>query len=322
MSLLKFKPILKETLWGGGKLPKIKHIEATSDQIGESWDISGFPGMQTEVSEGPYAGTPLNTLVSELKDKLVGKKVYERYGNEFPLLIKFIDASKNLSIQVHPNDEVAQRQGHKRGKTDMWYVLPSDDNAHLLCGLNRAITPEEYRQRVADDSITDVIGNYKVQEGDCFFIPAGRIHSIGAGCLLTEIQQTNDLTYRIYDFKRKDKNGNYRQLHTKEAAESIDYKPEADCRTHYTPAKDRRVELVNCPYFTTSVYDITHEQSIDTSRLDSFVILIGVGGTATVTDNEGNSAELPCGTSLLVPASATSITLKGKAKVLEVHIAD
>lgn len=204
----------------------------------------------------------------------------------------------------------------------MWYVLPSDDNAHLLCGLNRAITPEEYRQRVADDSITDVIGNYKVQEGDCFFIPAGRIHSIGAGCLLTEIQQTNDLTYRIYDFKRKDKNGNYRQLHTKEAAESIDYKPEADCRTHYTPAKDRRVELVNCPYFTTSVYDITHEQSIDTSRLDSFVILIGVGGTATVTDNEGNSAELPCGTSLLVPASATSITLKGKAKVLEVHIAD
>ena len=322
MSLLKFKPILKETLWGGGKLPKIKHIEATSDQIGESWDISGFPGMQTEVSEGPYAGTPLNTPVSELKDKLVGKKVYERYGNEFPLLIKFIDASKNLSIQVHPNDEVAQRQGHKRGKTEMWYVLPSDDNAHLLCGLNRAITPEEYRQRVADDSITDVIGYYKVQEGDCFFIPAGRIHSIGAGCLLTEIQQTNDLTYRIYDFKRKDKNGNYRQLHTKEAAESIDYKPEADCRTHYTPAKDQRVELVNCPYFTTSVYDITHEQNIDTSRLDSFVILIGVGGTATVTDNEGNSAELPCGTSLLVPASATSITLKGKAKVLEVHIAD
>lgn len=320
MSLLKFKPILKETLWGGGKLPKIKHIEATSDQIGESWDISGFPGMQTEVSEGPYAGTPLNTLVSELKDKLVGKKVYERYGNEFPLLIKFIDASKNLSIQVHPNDEVAQRQGHKRGKTEMWYVLPSDDNAHLLCGLNRAITPEEYRQRVADDSITDVIGCYKVQEGDCFFIPAGRIHSIGAGCLLTEIQQTNDLTYRIYDFKRKDKNGNYRQLHTKEAAECIDYTVLSNYRQEYKPVKNQGVSIVRCPYFCTAVYDLDEPMTLDYSELDSFVILIGLKGQATVTDNEGNTITLKGGESIVVPASTQTLKVEGTLKFLETYV--
>lgn len=320
MKPLKFNALLKSTLWGGDKIIPFKHLDVKQDNVGESWEISGVPGNETVVSDGPYAGKKLNELVAELKGELVGEDNYKRFGDEFPLLIKFIDARQDLSIQVHPTDEIAHRQGKERGKTEMWYLMDSDKDATLLCGLKKQITPEEYAQMVADDTICDAIARYNVKEGDCFFLPAGRIHAIGTGCFLAEIQQTSDVTYRIYDFKRKDKNGNYRQLHTKEAAESINYTVESNYRTEYTAAKNQGVALVQCPYFNTAVYDLDEPMTIDYSELDSFVILIGLKGNASITDNEGNTFTLQAGESVLIPASTKELKVDGAIKFLETYV--
>ena len=222
MQPIKFEPLLMQTLWGGEKIIPFKKLNSNLTQVGESWEISGVKGNETIVSEGEFKGKKLNELVEELKGKLVGEANYERFGNDFPLLIKFIDARQELSIQVHPTDELAQKRGKLRGKTEMWYIMNSDENARLRAGMKAKITPEQYKEMVENDTITDAIAEYQVKEGDCFFLPAGRIHSIGTGCFLAEIQQTSDVTYRIYDFKRKDKDGNYRELHTEEAM-TLDY---------------------------------------------------------------------------------------------------
>ena len=320
MKPLKFNALLKSTLWGGDKIIPFKNLDIQQENVGESWEISGVKDNETIVADGPYAGKKLNELVEELKGKLVGEDNYQRFGNEFPLLIKFIDARQDLSIQVHPTDEIAKMQGKERGKTEMWYLMDSDKDATLLCGLKKEITPEEYAQMVENDTIVDAIDRYEVKEGDCFFLPAGRIHAIGTGCFLAEIQQTSDVTYRIYDFKRKDKNGNYRQLHTKEAAECINYNVESNYRTEYTPVKNQGVSLVQCPYFNTAVYDLDEPMTIDYSELDSFVILIGVKGNATITDNEGNTFTLQAGESVLVPATTETLKVDGKIKFLETYV--
>ena len=279
-----------------------------------------MPGNETVVADGEYAGKKLNELVIEQKDKLVGKANYERFGDEFPLLIKFIDARQDLSIQVHPTDEIAKRQGKERGKTEMWYIMDSDKDAKLYSGLKKQITPEQYKAMVEDDTITDALAQYEVKEDDCFFLPAGRIHAIGTGCFLAEIQQTSDVTYRIYDFKRKDKDGNYRQLHTKEAAECINYTVEDDYRTHYEHKKNEGVTLVECPYFTTAVYDLDEPMTLDYSELDSFVILIGLKGEGTITDNEGNTVTISAGESILVPATTDTLRVEGTIKMLETYV--
>ena len=320
MKPLKFNALLKSTLWGGDKIIPFKNLDIQQENVGESWEISGVKDNETIVADGPYAGKKLNELVEELKGKLVGEDNYQRFGNEFPLLIKFIDARQDLSIQVHPTDEIAKMQGKERGKTEMWYLMDSDKDATLLCGLKKKITPEEYAQMVENDTIVDAIDRYEVKEGDCFFLPAGRIHAIGTGCFLAEIQQTSDVTYRIYDFKRKDKNGNYRQLHTKEAAECINYNVESNYRTEYTPVKNQGVSLVQCPYFNTAVYDLNEHMTIDYSELDSFVILIGVKGNATITDNEGNTFTLQAGESVLVPATTETLKVDGNIKFLETYV--
>ncbi len=320
MKPLKFNALLKSTLWGGDKIIPFKNLDIQQENVGESWEISGVKDNETIVADGPYAGKKLNELVEELKGKLVGEDNYQRFGNEFPLLIKFIDARQDLSIQVHTTDEIAKMQGKERGKTEMWYLMDSDKDATLLCGLKKKITPEEYAQMVENDTIVDAIDRYEVKEGDCFFLPAGRIHAIGTGCFLAEIQQTSDVTYRIYDFKRKDKNGNYRQLHTKEAAECINYNVESNYRTEYTPVKNQGVSLVQCPYFNTAVYDLDEPMTIDYSELDSFVILIGVKGNATITDNEGNTFTLQAGESVLVPATTETLKVDGKIKFLETYV--
>ena len=320
MKPLKFNALLKSTLWGGDKIIPFKNLDIQQENVGESWEISGVKDNETIVADGPYAGKKLNELVEELNGKLVGEDNYQRFGNEFPLLIKFIDARQDLSIQVHPTDEIAKMQGKERGKTEMWYLMDSDKDATLLCGLKKKITPEEYAQMVENDTIVDAIDRYEVKEGDCFFLPAGRIHAIGTGCFLAEIQQTSDVTYRIYDFKRKDKNGNYRQLHTKEAAECINYNVESNYRTEYTPVKNQGVSLVQCPYFNTAVYDLDEPMTIDYSELDSFVILIGVKGNATITDNEGNTFTLQAGESVLVPATTETLKVDGKIKFLETYV--
>lgn len=320
MKPLKFKALLKQTIWGGDKIIPFKHLDDHLENVGESWEISGVPGNETVVADGEYAGKKLNELVIEQKDKLVGKANYERFGDEFPLLIKFIDARQDLSIQVHPTDEIAKRQGKERGKTEMWYIMDSDKDAKLYSGLKKQITPEQYKAMVEDDTITDALAQYEVKEDDCFFLPAGRIHAIGTGCFLAEIQQTSDVTYRIYDFKRKDKDGNYRQLHTKEAAECINYTVEDDYRTHYEHKKNEGVTLVECPYFTTAVYDLDEPMTLDYSELDSFVILIGLKGEGTITDNEGNIVTISAGESILVPATTDTLKVEGTIKMLETYV--
>ncbi len=320
MKPLKFKALLKQTIWGGDKIIPFKHLDDHLENVGESWEISGVPGNETVVADGDYAGKKLNELVIEQKDKLVGKANYERFGDEFPLLIKFIDARQDLSIQVHPTDEIAKRQGKERGKTEMWYIMDSDKDAKLYSGLKMQISPEQYKAMVEDDTITDALAQYEVKEDDCFFLPAGRIHAIGTGCFLAEIQQTSDVTYRIYDFKRKDKDGNYRQLHTKEAAECINYTVEDDYRTHYEHKKNEGVTLVECPYFTTAVYDLDEPMTLDYSELDSFVILIGLKGEGSITDNEGNTVTISAGESILVPATTDTLKVEGTIKMLETYV--
>ena len=318
--MFKFNPLLKSILWGGEKIVPFKHLTSDQKQVGESWEISGVKDNESVVSNGEYKGWTLNKLVETLKDKLVGKENYARFGNEFPLLVKFIDAREQLSIQVHPTDEQAQAQGLGRGKTEMWYVMESDADASLRSGLKQQITPGQYKEMVENDTITEALSEYPVKEGDVFFLPAGRIHSIGAGCFLAEIQETSDVTYRIYDFKRKDKEGNYRELHTKEAAECIDYTVYPDYRTQYEARQNEPVELVSCPYFTTSVYDLTEPMTLDYSDLDSFVIFVGLKGEGEITDAEGNTISFRAGESVLLPATTTVVKVSGTIKFLESYV--
>lgn len=322
MNIFKFQPLLKSTLWGGERIIPFKHLNDNMENVGESWEISGVKDNETIVSEGQYKGKKLNDLVAELKEKLVGKECYKRYGDEFPLLIKFIDARQDLSIQVHPTDEIAKKQGRERGKTEMWYLMDSAPGAKLYSGLKKKITPEEYKKMVEDDTICDALAQYAVKEGDVFFLPAGRIHAIGAGCFLAEIQQTSDVTWRIYDFKRKDKNGNYRELHTQQASEAIDYAVYDNYRTEYTPVQNQRQEVVKCQYFTTSIYDLTSdggEKNLDYTDHDGFVILIGVKGEGTLTNANGESTSLSTGETILIPATETKFKVTGNVRFLEVY---
>jgi len=317
--MYKFEPLLKQTLWGGDKIIPFKHLDTQMEHVGESWEISGVNGSETIVATGQDKGKSLNQLVSEQKEKLVGKDNYEHFGDEFPLLIKFIDACQDLSIQVHPDDETAHRLGKPRGKTEMWYVLESEPGAMLYNGLKKKITPEEYEEMVENDTITDALARYEVKEGDVFFIPAGRIHAIGSGCFVTEIQQTSDVTYRIYDYNRRDKDGNPRQLHTNEAAESIDYTVLDDYQTHYTPHKNEGSILIECPYFNTAVYDLTEPMTIDYSELDSFVALIGIKGEGLLTV-DGEEVTLRAGETILIPATVQEVNVEGTVKFLETYV--
>lgn len=320
---LKFQPLLKSTIWGGEKIIPFKHLDLQQEKVGESWEISGVPGDESIVANGADAGKNLQQMMDEYKGALVGEENYQRFDGQFPLLIKFIDAQDDLSIQVHPDDELAQQRHNSRGKTEMWYVIGNDGGkAHLRSGLSRQITPQQYADMIADNTITDALKEYAVQPGDVYYLPAGRIHSIGAGCFIAEIQETSNITYRIYDFNRKDKNGNTRELHTELSKDAIDYTVEDDYRTAYTPKQNEPVELVTCPYFTTTVYDLTESMNLDYSELDSFVILIGMEGACTVTDNEGNTVELQAGESILFPATTKGleVTPKGNVKFLETYV--
>lgn len=321
MEPIKFKTILKQTLWGGDKIADFKHIESIpGGHVGESWEISGVKGSESVAANGPYVGKTLSEITAELQDKLVGTDNYKRFGNEFPLLVKFIDACQDLSIQVHPNDEEAKKYGMKHGKSEMWFIMDSDPDAYLRCGLKKQITPEQYKAMVDDSTICDAIAEFPVKADDCFYIPAGRIHSIGKGCFLAEIQQTSDVTYRIYDFNRRDKDGNLRELHTHKAAECIDYNVLHDYRLDYVPASNQGVSLIRCKHFNTAVYDLDEPMTLDYSELDSFVIIVGIKGEATFTDNEGNTMPLRGGESMLIPATTKIIKVDGKIKFLETYV--
>ena len=321
MQSIKFRPILKETIWGGNKIPRIRHISGLEDKhIGESWEISGLQGCESVVDGGAYDGMTLSQLIDTLKGKLSGEENYRRFGNRFPLLIKFIDARQDLSIQVHPDDETALRHGMANGKNEMWYLLDSESYASLRCGLKEELSADDIIKKVDDGTICDSIAQYDVKAGDCFYIPAGRVHSIGAGCLIAEIQQTSDTTYRLYDYNRRDSNGNLRQLNVRQAAECIDYTVRDDYRQTYKRERNVRVPLVECKYFKTSLYDINRTMQLDYSNLDSFVILMCVKGSGTITDEDGNIAMTQEYETVLVPATTTTLEIKGNLQLLETYI--
>jgi mannose-6-phosphate isomerase len=295
-------------VWGGEKIAKYKDIQTDIPHIGESWEISDYPDHPTVVANGPLAGKTLRELVKEYKGQLVGEHVYATCGEEFPLLIKFIDAHRDLSIQVHPNDSLAANIHGPgvHGKTEMWYVIGADPGAKLYCGLSRKIGPEEYEKMVADGSITEALACYEVKPGDVFFLPAGRVHAICSGCLVAEIQQTSDLTYRIWDYGRLGLDGKPRQLHTELAEKAIDYNVLPTYRTSYEPLQDEEVVLVNCKYFTTSLYDLTLPYARDLSEIDSFMVVMCVSGAGTL-EVDGESIGIKQGETILIPADADDL---------------
>ncbi len=317
---LKFKPILKERLWGGTKLKEVLGKPIETDITGESWELSGVPGDVSIVTNGVHSGTSLQELIDSYGVKLLGQRVFKKFGNEFPILIKFIDAKQDLSIQLHPNDELAKKRHNSFGKTEMWYVMDADKNASLIVGFKKDVKKEEYIISLENDSLLELLNYEKVKEGDTFFINTGKIHAIGAGVLLAEIQQTSDITYRVFDFNRKDKSGNLRELHTDLALDAMDYSKKDDFKVVYERQADTTNKMVVCPYFATNYLQLTQDFVKDTAGQDSFTIYMCVGGSAMV-DNGFGTASLDMGETVLVPADSNIIHLRTNgAKLLEITI--
>ena len=320
----KFQPILKPMIWGGEEICKFKNVESPQAGIGESWELSGVPGDVSIVSNGELQDQSLAELIDRYGEKLLGKPVMERFGKTFPLLIKFIDAKQALSIQVHPDDELAKKRHNSFGKTEMWYVIKATEGAYLYSGFKEEIDAEKYLQSLKDDTFIHYLQKHEVKPGDVFFLPAGRVHAIGAGCFIAEIQQTSDITYRIYDYNRKDAQGNPRALHTEWAKDAIDYKVYPDYKQDY-PAGLRDVrELVKCPYFTTHLIEGKkgNEQQRNHTGT-SFVIYIGLSGTVQLTDNDQHTVELKQGETVLIPAvnvSSLQLVFEEDSKLLETYI--
>lgn len=281
--------------------------------------LSGYPERMTVVADGPDKGLNINQLVAKYKEALVGRWTYWRFGDEFPLLVKFLDVQKPLSIQVHPSEQLARERHGAHGKNEMWYVIRAAEGAELMAGLRERITPEDYTRKVADGTITDVIAHHSIHEGDVFFIPTGRIHALLPGSYVAEIQQTSDMTYRIYDYNRPGLDGKPRELHTELAKDAIDYYVYSDYRTHYKHVKDEPVLLAECPFFSTSLLDLDRQYTLDVNRLDCFVILMCVGGSGTVLC-DGQRADLSSDGCLLVPASAQEIGFEPGASGLKVLV--
>ncbi|MDE6216812.1 type I phosphomannose isomerase catalytic subunit [Bacteroides sp.] len=320
---LKFEPVLKQTLWGGDKIIPFKHLNETLANVGESWEVSAVEGSESVVANGADKGLTLPEMVRRYKEELVGEANYARFGTKFPLLIKFIDAKQDLSIQVHPGDELAKKRHNSFGKNEMWYVVSADKGAKLISGFAEQITPKEYKERVYNGTFAEVLQTSDVAAGDVFYVPAGRVHGIGAGAFVAEIQQTSDITYRIFDYNRKDKDGKTRELHTSQAIDAINFADvQDDFRTNYERVQNEPVEMVASPYFTTSIYDMTEEITCDYSELDSFVILICVEGACRITDNEKNEITVQAGETILLPATTQEVTIvpDGSVKLLETYV--
>ncbi|GAB3251574.1 class I mannose-6-phosphate isomerase [Larkinella harenae] len=320
---LTFETIFKDKIWGGQKIKTVLEKDFSPlPNCGETWEISGVAGNISVVAEGPLKGKSLQELLEHYKEELVGQHVYEQFGNEFPLLVKFIDANDDLSIQVHPNDKLAKERHNSFGKTEMWYIIESDEGSTLNSGFNREVTKDEYVKAVADNTLMDILNIEKVQAGDVFFLPAGRVHYIGKGILLAEIQQTSDITYRIYDFDRTDDKGQKRELHTELAVDAIDYQHYDHYKTQYDPQPNQSVNAVTSDYFVTNVLNFDQEVLHDYTHLDSFVILVCVGGSLTVETGEGYRIPLKMGQCTLLPASTKQVTLipDGEMTVLESYV--
>lgn len=318
--LLKFDPILKEKVWGGKKLKQLFNKDSPSEKTGESWEISDVEDNGSIVSNGKYKGKSLKWLLEEYNSRLVGKKVFNRFGTKFPLLVKFIDAAENLSVQLHPDDEIAQKRHNSFGKTEMWYIMQADKDAELILGFKDVLTKQEYVKLVENNTLVTALNTERVKVGDAFIINPGLVHAIGAGVVLAEIQQTSDITYRIYDWDRTSNSGEKRELHTDLALEAIDLTGNRDFRLNYDLNPDQPSEIITTQYFKTDIIQLESLVKRDYSPLDSFVILMGVEGKAIVKNGE-NSEELKQGETLLIPAEIDEITIEGvNSKILEVSL--
>ena len=320
-----FEEIYKRTIWGGNLIAKLKEKVLPTNDVGESWELSGLEGHETLVCEGPDKGKNLREISEKYGEALLGHHVFERFGTEFPLLVKFIDAHKNLSIQVHPDDKMAQRLYGRNGKTELWYVVDAKTDGRLLVGFDHDMTAEDYDESMANGQIAGKVRSHNVKSGDVFFLPPGRVHAACAGVLLAEIQQSSDITYRIYDYGRKDNDGKERELHTSLAKEALNFKSNDDYRTHYSFYENKSARLAECEYFATNLLIIDQPHQIFTSIHDSFNILICVDGEITVVQTDGihpGESILKKGHTVLVPASATSVRLipTKTSKLLQVWV--
>lgn len=306
MEILKFSPIFKPTLWGS-----------------ETWVVSSVKGSESMAINGIDKGQTLPEIVARYGAEFLGKKNYEKFGNDFPLLIKFIDARQDLSIQVHPDDELSAQRHGKMGKNEMWYVVDADRGSQLIAGFTQKIETSEYAQKVADGSIENDLNKVCVSEGDCFYIPAGRVHGIGAGMVIAEIQQTSDVTYRIYDYLRRDRDGNLRELHTELALDAIDFEDiTTDPKVNYTEKRDDIVSLVQCPFFTTNELKLTQSFKRDYTGIDSFRVYMCISGQCCFLNPNGQSIFLHQGESLVVPAAIKEVTIlpDENVKLLESYV--
>lgn len=316
---IKFEPILIEKIWGGQKLKELLNKESDLPNIGESWEISGVEKDISIVSNGALKGKTLTELLDVYKADLIGNKNYRVFGNRFPLLIKFIDAKKDLSIQLHPNDALAAKRHNSFGKTEMWYVLQAEADAKLMVGFNQEMTPEKYVMHVASKTLPEVLNFDKVKEGDSYFIEVGRVHAIGAGVLVAEIQQTSDITYRIYDWDRVDDNGNLRELHNDLAIDAIDFQLQDDFRVDYSKVENEDNKMLRCPYFTTNYLEITKTIQKE-NKVDSFIIYMCVSGEAEI-ETEQTTQKITKGETVLLPAAIKTYQISSKkARLLEVYV--
>ncbi len=320
---IKFTPIFHDKIWGGNRMKSILNKDyGNLPNCGESWELSGVEGNISVVSNGILAGNDLNEIIEIYMGDLVGEKVYEKFGNEFPLLIKFIDAQDDLSIQVHPNDKLSKERHNAYGKTEMWYVAGKEEGALINSGFNQKVTREKYLEHFKAGKLTDLLHYDEAQVGDIYFIPAGRVHAIGKGSLVAEIQQTSDVTYRIFDYNRKDDKGNERELHTDLALDAIDFSYSSEYKTKYKIEQNKATEIVSCPYFTTNIQEFTEVIDKDYNEIDSFVIFMTMEGSFDIVWEEGTET-VEMGETVLIPANLESIQLKPKTesvKILEVFI--
>lgn len=305
-----FTPYLKTVIWGGNKICKYKGIDQPEPNIGESWEISAVPGHVSVVSDGEYAGLTLTDLIKRFGAELLGEKVIEKYGENFPLLVKLIDANDNLSVQVHPDDKLAMKRHSSLGKTEMWYIISTDKDAKIYAGLNQEITPEEYEAKVTDGTFTDVLATHSSSPGDVFFLPAGRVHAIGAGNLLAEIQENSDITYRIFDYNRRDSAGNTRELHTALAKDAIDYTVHSDYKSPSPSADIKDAEIVRCSHFDVRRIIVDGSEEL-TFNPGSFTVVMCLEGSVKLGD-----VTLTKGQSALLPAVLNEVTTHGKATLL------
>lgn len=318
---LKFKPILKSIIWGGNDICKFKGIPQ-QDGIGESWEISSVKGDVSVVANGELENKSLEEVIDTYKEQLVGKKNYEKFGTTFPLLIKFIDARDNLSIQVHPNDELAKARHNSFGKTEMWYVIDAAKGAFLYSGFAEKMTPDGYVKSIEDNTFIDSLAKHDVKKGDVFFLPAGRVHAIGAGTFIAEIQQTSNITYRIYDYNRVGTDGKPRELHTELAKDAIDFKVYDNYQTKYKQKENEAVLLETCQYFTTDLLQLNKPVSRNYAKIDSFIVYICMGGSCVINDDKGNELSVKQGESILIPADTQSVKIvpQGEVLLLETYV--